>query len=72
MVAGLGNGFFGVDYGYFASGPQLSVPLGFIHPAAGKWTLFAECLYYDFGMTTAFENGRERSWFASLKLAVSF
>ncbi len=72
MMAGLGSGFYGVDYGYFVIGPQLSVPLGFISPAAEKWTIFAECLYYDYGITTAAENGREHGWLVSLKLTVNF
>lgn len=72
MMAGLGSGFYGVDYGYFVIGPQLSVPLGFINPAAEKWTFFAECLYYDYGITTSAENGRECGWLISLKLAISF
>lgn len=72
MMAGLGRGFYGVDYGYFAIGPQLSVPLGFISPAVEKWTVYAECLYYDYGITTAAENGQEHGWLVSLKVSVSF
>ncbi|HEY1052219.1 MAG TPA: hypothetical protein VGE39_20750 [Prosthecobacter sp.] len=72
MMAGLGRGFYGVDYGYFAIGPQLSVPLGFISPAVEKWTVYAEFLYYDYGITTAAENGQEHSWLVSLKVSVSF
>lgn len=72
MMAGLGSGFYGVDYGYFAVGPQVSVPLGFIDPAVEKWTVYAECLYYDYGITTTAENGRENSWMLSVKIAVNF
>lgn len=72
MIAGLGRGFYGVDYGYFAVGPQLRVPLGFINPTVSKWAVSAECLYYDFGKTTAAENGQEDGWLVSLKVAVSF
>lgn len=72
VMAGLGSGYYGVDYGYFAIGPQLSLPLGFIDPSAGSWTVSAECIYYDFGRTTAVENGRDDGWLISLKLAVRF
>lgn len=72
MMAGLGRGFYGVDYGYFAVGPQLSLPLGFISPAAERWTVFAECLYFDYGLTTAAENGQEHGWMVSFKVVVNF
>jgi hypothetical protein len=72
VMAGLGRGYYGVDYGYFVIGPQVSIPLGFIDPTAGKWTVTAECFYYDFGRTTTAENGQDHSWLVSLKLAVSF
>ncbi|RBP48184.1 hypothetical protein DES53_101984 [Roseimicrobium gellanilyticum] len=72
VMAGLGRGYFGVDYGYFAIGPQMSVPLGFIDPSAGSWTVYAECLYYDFGKITTAENGQDHTWLISIKLAVAF
>ncbi len=72
IIAGLGRGFYGVDYGYLAVGPQLSFPLGFIDPTAGRWTVSMECLYYDFGSTTTAENGQKHSWLVSLKLALTF
>ncbi|MFT4175135.1 MAG: hypothetical protein QM627_00630 [Luteolibacter sp.] len=72
VMAGLGSGYYGVDYGYLAIGPQLSVPLGFIDPSAGKWTASAECLYYDFGRTTTEVNGKAHDWFIGSKLAVEF
>ena len=72
VMAGLGRGYYGVDYGYFVTGPQLSIPLGFIDPSAGSWTVTAECLYYDFGSTTTAENGQDHCWLVSLKLSVSF
>lgn len=72
VMAGLGRGYYGVDYGYFVIGPQVSIPLGFIDPTAGSWTVTAECLYYDFGRITTAENGQDHSWFVGLKLAVGF
>jgi hypothetical protein len=34
---GLGNGYYDDEtYGYFANGPQVSGPLNFIDPSAGK------------------------------------
>lgn len=72
VMAGLGEGFYGVDYGYFAIGPQITFPLGFMGPSTAKWAVSAECLYYDYGPTTMAENGQEHGWLVSVKVAVSF
>lgn len=66
VTAGLGSGYYGGDYGYFATGPQVSVDL------SNGWKLSAECLYYDFGKVPAEINGRGNTWFTSVKLTFGF
>jgi len=73
IKAGLGNKFYdGETYGYLAAGPQVSVPLNFIDPSAGKWTASVGYLYYDFGSTLEAFNGRDSEQLATFNLAVSF
>jgi hypothetical protein len=73
IKAGLGEKFYaGETYGYLAAGPQVSVPLGFIDPSAGKWTVSAGYLVYDFGSTLEAFNGRSHDHLATVSLSVSF
>ena len=72
IMAGLGNAYYGVDFGYLAAGPQLFIPLKFIDPTAGNWTASVECLFYDFGETTTAANGKNRDWLVGSKLTVEF
>lgn len=72
VMAGLGNGYYGDDYGYLAIGPQVAVPLKFIHPSAGEWTFTAECLYHDFGTGPAAYNKKSHGTLFSLGVNVGF
>ncbi len=73
VKAGLGNKFYGGEtYGYIAAGPQITVPLGFIDPSAGKWTASASWLYYDFGSSLEAFNGKSHEQLATFNLSVSF
>lgn len=73
VKAGLGNKFYdGETYGYLAAGPQVSVPLKFIDPSAGKWTVSAGYLYYDFGSSLEAFNDKSHEQLATFNLAVSF
>ena len=52
ITVGLGDGrrFYGSDvFGYFAAGPQLSVPISFIPECLGKWTLSGGYTFYELG-----------------------
>ena len=54
IYSGLGSSFYaGHTYGYFAFGPQIGVPLGFIPAQYGKWNFGAGYRYYNLGSTTA-------------------
>jgi hypothetical protein len=72
VMTGLGSGYFGETYGYFATGPKISVPLTFIAPSLDRWSVSAEYLYYDFGSMAAEYNGRDSHHLVSFSLAVSF
>ncbi|RYD23132.1 MAG: hypothetical protein EOP88_05320 [Verrucomicrobiaceae bacterium] len=72
IMTGLGNGYYGDDYGYLAIGPQVSVPLEFIHPSAGEWSLTAECLYHDFGSGLAGYNRKSHDVLFSVGVNVGF
>lgn len=51
---GLGNQFYaGTTYGYCSFGPEVTVPLTFISPTFGKWSLTTSYTYYNLGTTTA-------------------
>lgn len=72
VMAGLGSGYFGETYGYFATGPRVTLPLGFIDSSFEKWSISAEYLYYDFGGMTAAYNGRDHNHLVGFNLAVGF
>lgn len=59
IKAGFGSGYFAEDFGYWATGPQLFVPLGFIEPEYGRWGVSAECLHYRYGKLATEANGRD-------------
>jgi len=49
---GGGSGFYGNNnFGYFATGPSISVPLAFIPSGFGSWTVTAAYTYYYEGTT---------------------
>lgn len=71
--AGLGDEFYGGEtFGYFAVGPQISLPLNFIDASAGKWSASLGYLYYTFGNTLEVVNGRDDEHLYSFNLSVSF
>jgi hypothetical protein len=72
VMTGLGNGYYGDDYGYLAIGPQVAVPLTLINRSAGEWTLTAECLYHDFGSGLAAYNKKSHNALFSIGLNVGF
>jgi hypothetical protein len=55
ITVGLGSDGFYNDqtYGYFAAGPQISVPLSFIPECYGKWTFSGGYTYYNLGEQAA-------------------
>ena len=55
ITLGLGSrGFYnGEGFGYFAFGPQISVPISFIPECLGKWTLTGGYTFYDLGTQAA-------------------
>jgi hypothetical protein len=75
FTLGLGSQFYaGETFGYFAFGPQLSVPLGFIPSEFGKWTVSAGYRHYVLGETTAAiaPGGRANQELYSLSLGLQF
>ncbi|RYD47052.1 MAG: hypothetical protein EOP85_06215 [Verrucomicrobiaceae bacterium] len=72
VMAGLGSGYYGDDYGYLAIGPQVSLPLTFMDASAGDWTLSADCLYYDYGRSVTAYNKKSRDLFFSISLNIGF
>jgi hypothetical protein len=75
FTLGLGTQFYGGDaFGYFAFGPQASVPLGFIPSEFGKWTVSAGYRLYVLGQNTAEVAPGERNTQSlySLSLGLSF
>ncbi|WP_206605744.1 hypothetical protein [Rhodoblastus sphagnicola] len=54
IAFGLGSKFYaGQSYGYFAGGPQISIPLSFIPDQYGKWNASLAYKYWNLGTTTA-------------------
>lgn len=75
FTLGLGTQFYGGDaFGYFAFGPQASVPLGFIPSEFGKWTVSAGYRLYLLGENTAAiaPGGRNTQSLYSLSLGLQF
>lgn len=75
FTLGLGTEFYaGEAFGYFAFGPQVSVPLGFIPSDFGKWTVSAGYRHYYLGETTAAiaPGGRRNQELYSLSLGLQF
>ena len=73
VKAGLGNEFYGGEtFGYLATGPQLSAPLKFIDPSAGKWSVSAGYLFYRFGDTLEVLNGARDEHLFTFSLAIGF
>lgn len=72
IMVGLGNGYFAEDYGYFAMGPKVSLPLGFIDPSLGDWNFTMDCIYHDYGRLATSYNGKARDLLLSMGLTIGF
>lgn len=54
--------YFGEHFGFFSTGVAVSVPLTFIPPSLGEWSLGASATYYRLGRNAAeFSNDGERN-----------
>lgn len=75
LTAGFGDSrFYGGDsFGYFSAGLSLGVPLAFISPHYGTWTLTFAGTYYKLGSTTSEVNhGHTDAGVASANITCAF